>query len=394
MNDKNLYLNSSIAIIGMGKGGTSILKLLLQIPGASVKYICDTNPNTEGMKLGKKAGITCFTDLKNSEIINNKSLDLIFEATDNKGIFKYLQDNTASHCTVIGAVGAKVIYYLLDGQQKITEELQQCKMILSEKVIEKTDDLEKSNRELQHQINEYQDLNNKLQQINNEKTKYLVNATHQLKAPFAAIQSYTELLLDGYADTFSNKAEIIIKKMKDRCVLLSNSIREMLELSNLNSFIEENLQKDEENLNVLMKEVIDSLKPVFDNNNIPVTIKSPAAENKIQCNKKQIISLIQILLENAINYSEPKMPIIIIIDRNKDGRIFFSIKDNGIGIEASNLKNIFKEYFRTNRAVSKSYNGSGLGLAIAKRIAELHRSDISVDSIPEKGSTFKVEFPI
>ena len=213
MSNQDPFLNSSIAIIGMGKGGTSILRLLLQIPGASVKYICDTDANAEGMELGRETGVTCFTDLKNSEIINDKSLNLIFEATGNENVFKYLQKNTTSHCTVIGAAGARVIYYLMDGQQKITKELRNCKLILSERIMDGTEQLEQSNKELQHQINEYQELNLKLQQINEEKTKYLVNATHQLKAPFAAVQSYTELLLDGYADTLPEKAEIILQKM-------------------------------------------------------------------------------------------------------------------------------------------------------------------------------------
>ncbi len=384
---------SSIAIVGMGQGGTSILKLLLQIPGARVKYVCDTNPATEGMLLGSKIGITCLTELKGSAVVTDRSLNLIFEATGKKDIFEYLQKEAATYCTVIGAVGARVIYYLLDGQQKITEELQQCKMILSEKVMERTEELEKSNLELQRQINEYQELNNKLHRINEEKTKYLVNATHQLKAPFAAVQSYTELLLDGYADTFSEKAESIIRKMKDRCILLSSSIKEMLELANLNSFLEENLQTDKENLDVILQKVIDSLQPLIKRKNMIVTFHSEDGPHIIQCNKQQIEALVQILLENAVNYSDLGMPIDVLVKMNKEGRVLFSVSDKGIGIDKKNLQNIFKEYFRTNRGVQKSYNGSGLGLAIAKRIAELHRSDISVDSIPGEGSVFKIEFP-
>jgi len=387
------FPNSSIAIVGMGQGGTLILKLLLQIPGATVKYICDANPGTEGMILGNRAGITCLTRLEGSEIVTDKSLNLVFEATGNKHIFEYLQQHVDTHCTVIGSVGARVIYYLLDGQQKITEELQQCKLILSEKVMDRTEELEKSNRKLQHQINEYQELNKKLQQVNEEKTKYLVNATHQLKAPFAAVQSYTELLLDGYADTLSDKAESIVRKMKNRCILLSSSIKEMLELANLNSFIDENLQTDEENLDDILREVIESMQPLFKRKDMIVSFHSESKPHMIRCNRKQIKALAQILLENAVHYSEPEKPIDVRVKKSREGRILFSVTDRGIGIEKKNLKNIFKEYFRTNRGVRKSYNGSGLGLAIAKRIAELHRGDISVDSVPGEGSVFKMEFP-
>ncbi len=393
MSTQESFPNSSIAIVGMGQGGTLILKLLLQVPGAAVKYICDTNPETEGMILGSRAGITCLTKLEGSEIITDTSLDLIFEATGSKDIFEYLQQHVDTHCTVIGSVGARVLYYLLDGQQKITEELQHCKMILSEKVMTRTEELERSNLELQRRINEYRELNEKLQQVNEEKTKYLVNATHQLKAPFAAIQSYAELLLEGYADTLSDKAESIVRKMKNRCILLSSSIREMLELANLNSFIEENLQTEEEDLDDILREVIESMQPLFKRKNMIVSFHSESKPHVVRCNRKQITALAQILLENAVHYSEPEMPVDILVKKSKEGRIMFSVADRGIGIEKKNLKNIFKEYFRTNRGVRKSYNGSGLGLAIAKRIAELHRGDISVDSVPGEGSVFKMEFP-
>jgi len=385
--------DSRIAIVGAGKGGTSILKLLLQIPGVKVKYICDSDPSAEGLVLGQRAGVHCISSLKDSAIFSDTSINLIFEATGKKEIFNYLQQNVNNNCTVLGSSSALIIYYLLDGQQKITEELQQCKLYLSQKVMDRTEELEKSNRELQRQINEYQDLNDKLQQVNEEKTKYLVNATHQLKAPFAAIQSYTELLLEGYADALSRPAEVIIKKMKDRCVLLSRSIKEMLELANLNSFVEENFIRKQENLVSIVQEVIDSLKPVAEKKEIKMDFHIQAEKYMIACNRKQMEALIQILIENAINYSEQGGSIRISVKQSEQRRIALSVQDEGIGIEEKNLKNIFREYFRTNRAVKKSYNGSGLGLAIAKRIAELHRSEIIVDSIPGQGSVFTVDFP-
>lgn len=367
MSDTSTSTDSCIAIVGAGKGGSAILDVLLHIQGVKVKYICDPDPKAEGIRIAAKNGITCISELYDSEIVTDKSLNLIFEATGKEEVFNYIQQHVDTNCTVIGAAGARVIYYLLDSQQKISNELQHCKMILSEKVMERTEELENSNIELQHQINEYQELNLKLQQVNDEKTKYLVNATHQLKAPFAAIQSYTELLLDGYADSLSEKAEAIVKRMKDRCMLLSRSIKEMLELANLNSFVEDNLQMKEENLNEIAAQVITSLKPVLKRENMHLNFQPSKSGNRILCNRKQIEALVQILLENAVNYSESDTQIDLLIQENETGRISLIVADRGIGIDEKNLKNIFKEYFRTNRGVKKSYNGSGLGLAIAKR---------------------------
>ncbi len=383
-----------IAIVGAGQGGTAILKILLRIPGVMVRYVCDRDKNSEGMILAADKGIERIFTLENSPIVTDSSVDLIFEVTGDDRIFKFLQKNVSQNCTVIGAAGAKVIFYLLESQQKTNEELRHCKLILSEKVMERTEELEETNRELQRKVNELAELNKKLHDINNEKTKYLVNATHQLKAPFAAIQSYSELLLNGYAEDLSEKGESIVRRIRDRCILLSNSIREMLELANLNSFVEENLQMEEENLNDIASAQIERFKPVADGRGIKIKYSPCDREPRLGVNKKQIEALFHILIENAINYSPDNSTIEIRVGCLENKRVFFSIKDYGIGIEEKNLKNIFREYFRTNRAVHKSYNGSGLGLAIAKRIAELHRAEISVDSTPGKGSVFTVEFPL
>lgn len=383
-----------IAIVGAGKGGTAILKILLQIPGVTVRYVCDKEKDSGGMILAAENGIELVYELENSPIVADNTLDLIFEVTGSKNVFEYLQEKVSQNCTVVGAAGAKVLFYLLESQQNITEELRYCKLYLSEKVMERTEELEETNRELQRKVNELAGLNQKLHQINEEKTKYLVNATHQLKAPFAAIQSYSELLINGYADDLSEKSETIVKKIRDRCILLSNSIKEMLELANLNSFVEENLKMVKENLNTIASAQIERFKPVADSKNIRLLFNPCEREPVLTVNKKQIEALFHILIENAINYSHHESSIFVEVGCLENKRVYFSVKDQGIGIEEKNLKNIFREYFRTNRAVRQSYNGSGLGLAIAKRIAELHRAEISVDSIPGKGSLFIVEFPL
>ncbi len=383
-----------IAIVGAGKGGTAILKILLQIPGVTVKYVCDKEKESEGMILAAENRIERVYELENSPIVADNTLDLIFEVTGNKNVFEYLQEKVSQNCTVVGAAGAKVLFYLLESQQNITEELRYCKLYLSEKVMERTEELEETNRELQRKVNELAELNQKLHQINEEKTKYLVNATHQLKAPFAAIQSYSELLINGYADDLSEKSETIVKKIRDRCILLSNSIKEMLELANLNSFVEENLKMAKENLNDIASAQIERFKPVADSKNIRILFNPCEREPVLTVNRKQIEALFHILIENAINYSHHESSISVEVGCLGNKRVYFSVKDQGIGIEEKNLKNIFREYFRTNRAVRQSYNGSGLGLAIAKRIAELHRAEISVDSTPGQGSSFIVEFPL
>lgn len=104
-----------------------------------------------------------------------------------------------------------------------------------------------------------------------------------------------------------------------------------------------------------------------------------------------LYSLTQNLIENAIKYTNAPGDINIRVF-SEDGRIVFSVADTGVGIPASEQKNIFNDFYRVGDEMTRSTKGSGLGLAIVKRVAETHRATISLVSKPGKGSTFTVKF--
>jgi signal transduction histidine kinase len=383
-----------IGIVGAGAGGEAILINLLEIPGIKVKYICDINTKAPGFSLARKNDIQCITDEGLKILLEDEDVDLIFEITGKEKVFNYLQENKLPGCNVMGSAAARVMFHMIDTQQKITTELKAYKLKLADRVIERTDELEVVNKELQQQVYSFQLLNEKLQDINGEKTKYLVNATHQLKAPFAAIQSYVDILLAGYADNLSDKVVGIVEKIKIRCELLSRSIREMLELANLNSCVEENIQMDYSCLNLAVDEVVEMVSSIAESRNIDVNFTRCTGNCITKCNSDQIKTLVQILVENALNYSHDNSSIEVSLVEGSSTRTTLTVTDHGIGIAPKNLKLIFKEYFRSNEAVKKSTSGTGLGLSIAKRIAQIHRTDILVDSTLGEGSSFKVSFSL
>lgn len=389
-----ISVSNIIGIVGAGSGGEAILTNLLEIPGIVVKYMCDIDPDAPGIILAKKNSIHCITDLDLKILLEDPEVDLIFEITGKDNVFEYLQKNKLNGCNVMGSAASRVMFHMIDTQQKITTELKAYKIKLAERVIERTDELEVVNNELQQQLYSFQELNEKLQDINDEKTKYLVNATHQLKAPFAAIQSYVDILLAGYADNLSEKVISIVEKIKIRCELLSRSIREMLELANLNSCVEENIEMDYSCLNVAVDGVIDMVSSIAEHRNIDISFSRCTGNCITKCNTDQIKTLVQILIENALNYSHDNSSIEVSLVEGSSTRTTLTVTDHGIGIASKNLKNIFKEYFRSNEAVKKSISGTGLGLSIAKRIAQIHRTDILVDSTPGEGSSFKVAFSL
>ena len=226
-----------IALIGAGKGGVALLKVLLEIPGVKIKYICDIDPDAEGVGFAKTHGTKYISD--HNEILHDEKVSLIFEATGDMELFQDLSKHKSPKSSLVGASGSMIIYNLLDAYNEINRNLNEYKINLEGKIVERTEELERANVDLENEVLEYEKISRKLQEMNEEKSKYLLYATHQLKAPFSAIQSYADIILEGYSGEIAQRTRDIVLKIKERCELLSNVIKEMLELSKLKSRDEE-----------------------------------------------------------------------------------------------------------------------------------------------------------
>ncbi len=382
-----------IALIGAGKGGVALLKVLLEIPGVKIKYVCDIDPKAEGVVFAKKNNIKYTSDYH--EIIEDKEVSLIFESTGDFKLFKKLSKMNSSSVSLVGAGGSKIIYNLFDAYNEINRNLNEYKSNLEGKIIERTEELEKANADLENEVLKYEKISRKLQELNEEKSKYLLHATHQLKAPFSAIQSYADIILEGYAGEISQGTRDIILKIKERCELLSNVIKEMLELSRLKTGNEHSML-DKVNINEIINNVVKRYKITAKTKQVKIGINLDMSivdeDLYIWGDKKQIDFLFSILIDNAISYSPPKSTVDIIIKKMGISQLYVGIKDEGIGIPEKNLDRIFNEFFRSNNAVDFNRNGTGLGLSIAKEIATIHNTTIQVGSKLNEGSCFSMVF--
>jgi len=103
---------------------------------------------------------------------------------------------------------------------------------------------------------------------------------------------------------------------------------------------------------------------------------------------RRIVSVIEVLLENALNYT-PEGGLIQIITYEKGKRVYYSVRDSGIGVSSHERKNIFSRFYRTEAARRADTEGIGLGLAMAQSIIKKHKGKIGVESEGEnKGSVF------
>jgi len=229
----NMIAGDGIAIIGAGKGGLALLKVLLLIPGVSIKYVCDIRPDSPGMVYAAQHNINCVTNF--SQILSDKEVTLVFEATGDEAIFREINEKKSPGLSLIGSRGSKTIFSLIGSYEEVNRNLQTYKNSLEERIIERTEELEVANLGLQKEKEIVDGFLLRQQQVNEDKTRYLLHATHQLKAPFAAIQSFLDIILDGYTGEIPERTRDILLKVITRCKLLTSLINEMLELAKLKS---------------------------------------------------------------------------------------------------------------------------------------------------------------
>jgi signal transduction histidine kinase len=377
----------SIAIVGAGMGGYQFLKVLLNTANVRIRYVCDIDPNAKGVFLAKQNNIKFVTRL--AEIVADPEIDLIFESTGRPEVFEELTRTKLPSVSLVGSVGTRAIFSLLDSYNEVNRSLQSYKINLERRIIERTEELEKLNAELANEKTATELLYEQQREANAEKSKYLIHTTHQLKAPFAAIQNYVDIMLDGYTGGLNSETRDVVAKIGARCELLSATIRDMLELAKLKAHVLD-LVREELDLRQVTHDVIERFAVAATAKRLRVTLREPPEQLTVRTVRKQLFELLATLLENAVKYSREGGTIEVTLDVAKDGKRVVSIADHGIGIPAENLPKIFAEYFRSNNAASFDPNGNGLGLTIAKEIANQLDLGIDVESVVNQGTTFHV----
>ena len=108
--------------------------------------------------------------------------------------------------------------------------------------------------------------------------------------------------------------------------------------------------------------------------------------------RRQLVSAVSNLVENAVKYSEPDSSVEVSALVDSDW-VEIRVRDFGVGIPLRDLDRIFERFYRVDRARSRDTGGTGLGLAIVRHVANNHGGEVSVTSIEGEGSTFVLKVP-
>ncbi|MDI6715988.1 MAG: ATP-binding protein [Actinomycetota bacterium] len=228
-------------------------------------------------------------------------------------------------------------------------------------------------------------------QVERLRKDFIVNVSHELKTPLTGLKLLSDTLLRSI-DTDPKSSKIFIKRLDKELSTLINMVRELIDLSKLES-PQQTIEKEFVDLGEVVSEVGSSFTQLAAGKGLSLTVNIPESIPKILGDRDQLLTLTRNLVDNAIRYTPAGGKVDVKLEENNNS-INLVVKDNGIGIAKREIPRIFERFYRVDKARSRETGGTGLGLSIVKHIAENHRATISVDSALGMGSTFTISFPI
>jgi len=241
------------------------------------------------------------------------------------------------------------------------------------------------------------------QNSNNAKSQFLANISHELRTPMLGIMGFSDLGIQKIDSADKEKTLRYFQRIKSSSQRLLSLVNDLLDLSKLESGQLE-LQRENIDLNILTKEVIDEMKVLISDKSIELSLNNSNLESYAYIDRKQIHQVIYNLLSNAIKYSEVNGSIQVTIDTGiarveqhdelvEVPVLSFSCEDEGVGIPESELNIVFDKFAQSTKTVNNA-SGTGLGLAICKEIITAHQGRIYAKNRQPDGVRLTFEVPI
>ena len=240
--------------------------------------------------------------------------------------------------------------------------------------------------------------NEEVERLMEERTQFMLQVAHNLRAPLSAGLSMLELVKDGYAGQINEKQADYLQRIDERLRTLNQTIGELLSIARTRDTSRE-IPDVVVDLGKLGRYTEETFKQQAARKNIRFTVSVDPSLPKVDSGLNVLEQVMDNLVSNAIKYT-PEGGRVDVRFRSvvRDGpqaseQVEIVVEDSGIGIPANEQHKLFQDFFRASNAKQLTTNGTGLGLVLVKQAVDRHRGDLQVASTEGEGTTVTIVLP-
>jgi two-component system phosphate regulon sensor histidine kinase PhoR len=228
-------------------------------------------------------------------------------------------------------------------------------------------------------------------QLDEMKSDFVNMVAHELRSPLTAIRQQNSVVLEGLAGPLQEKQQDFLDRGIKKIDTLLELINDLLDVAKIEAgkHVQHQVPID---IDQIIEETVNLMEPKAREQNIALTYSCKNLQ-PIQADPKSIEEVFSNLITNAVNYSADGSQVAVTAQCLGE-YMEIKVADTGVGIPPDELPKIFDKFYRVKHPKTRQVLGTGLGLSIVKGIVEAHHGTIDVESVPDRGTTFRILLPV
>lgn len=312
------------------------------------------------------------------------------------GIFSFVGAPLRSQQRILGYLGAD------RGSQPCSQEDLDLMMTIASHVAVAVDNA-RAYRELatltehlegrvQDRTHELQTVNERLQDHDRRRSKFVSVASHELRTPMTSIKGFVENMLDGLTGALSDRQEHYLQRIKHNVDRLTRIINQLLDWSRLDVG-RIDIKPEPLVIGEFVKEVVESFQTLAAEKSLVLDVSACDQTLMVRADRDKLEQILWNLVGNAVKFTPTFGRVSVVCESHDPGMVRIAVSDTGCGIAPHELPKVFNEFSKVESAVPSS-QGAQLGLFITKSLVRLHGGQMSVESQLGVGTQFFFTLPI